>query len=504
MKIKVCFFANPVALNPEKFEVLNTSEHVDFIISSEIDKLHLKLPKQFGRLILHASKNVDPNILKENTLLTKHYVATESSKLSFPAIYQNNVTLIDNEFNWSDYLETLYHSNKKTRVLVYIPDIQDGEEWLAQLMNNSNEIDWVGVVYTNSAKTNIELLHKLVKHSPIIALQDATKEHLDSLVERCRPAVVLSYGIKKIDTLLPEMPIVILDQYQTGGISNNLKIDQVFTNPLVSIGPRIEGFQFEKRDRKTCRDKLGFKNDEILIANIGQFEKIKNPHLLAGAIELLPKNYRAVYLGWNLGKSAVLNSITRRATIYPYENQDQLIDFLNAIDAIVLTSKQTTNDSILAAWAAELPLICSKVGLISEFSFMFQKDLAIVLPNDPSEFTIAEAIKKALEDQSYKQTIKIAKTVQNEFFSRSKMVANWEKYLRDRKPLEIDSDNLESLVQYAPDLTRVKQTKLSKLNVPVVEPPKTCRTCQPNFNVPQFNKTEAIAEKLREIKRKLL
>lgn len=273
------------------------------------------------------------------------------------------------------------------------------------------------------------------------------------------------------------------------------------------------GVKFEKQNKNDSKKQLGLNPEDIIIGFVGRLEKNKNPLPLAGAVNLLPKKYKAIFVGREgdvLSQS--LKQISKKIIYFPH--QQNINPFWNALDALVVTSNaEAFGLNIVEAWAAGIPVLSTNVGIIKELSTLYGKDLAIVLPNDPSEYTVKNAIEKAFTDKEYQKTIKICQDLYKEYFHSKRMSQDWEELFAACKNdsnynQKTIPENVINLILSAPDLTRIQQsTEESKIKQFIqiesqMEAQKGCG-CGGKQTQPS-NKIEQYRDSIKEIKNKKL
>lgn len=314
---------------------------------------------------------------------------------------------------------------------------------------------------------------------------ESAKNKLQSAIQYSKPDVIVTFGIESLSYILPktsaklisvshlaaeaefEQSAKLLMKYVSKRSTYNVGVSNIATNthPKDNKNRTIyNGVKFERLNKNHSKEKLGFCPQEITIGFVGRLEKTKNPLPLAGAINLLPKHYRAAFIGKEGNVSTTsLKQISKKIIYFPH--QPDINRFWNALDALVVTSTaEAFGLNIAEAWAAGIPVISTEVGIIKEIKELYGKDLAIVLPPNPNEYTLKNAIEKALSDPQYKQTVKICQELHNQYFNSKRMANEWElliKSCRDDITFEQPQipQSIVDLILSAPDLERIPQSE---------------------------------------------
>jgi len=366
-----------------------------------------------------------------------------------------------------------------------------------------------------------------------IHVYDVAKEKLKSAIEYSKPEVIVAFGIESLGYILPKTSAKIISVSHLAAEnsfkeSTNLLMKYISKKSTYNIGvsnismnshPQetknrtiYNGVKFEKQNKNHCRKQLGLNPEDVIIGFIGRLEKTKNPLPLAGAINLLPINYKAIFVGKEADVlSQSLKEISKKTIYFPH--QINVNPFWNALDALVVTSNaEAFGLNIVEAWAAGIPVVSTEVGIIKEIKTLYNKDLAIVLPPDPSEYTVKKAIEKALSDPIYKQTIKICQELYKQYFNAKRMTNEWEFLFSSCKnniPFEqnLIPQPIIDLILSAPDLERLPQSKETSKIKQFIQYEKQiesqgCGVCGSKRQ--SSNKIEQFRDAIKKIKKKKL
>ncbi len=110
--------------------------------------------------------------------------------------------------------------------------------------------------------------------------------------------------------------------------------------------------------RKEIREKLGFKENDIVCVFSGKISREKSPHILAEAIEILQsisENFKALFIG--SGELSEELKKYEHSTVLGFVSSQELADYYRASDIAVWPRSVTT--SIQDAAACALPVVLS-------------------------------------------------------------------------------------------------------------------------------------------------
>ncbi|QDT84570.1 glycosyltransferase family 4 protein [Gimesia chilikensis] len=154
--------------------------------------------------------------------------------------------------------------------------------------------------------------------------------------------------------------------------------------------------------RHELREEWNVDEEAALVAYIGRFELTgKNPLAAAQAVNQLGEKYHAVYVGEGVNRDEVIQSVREitenRCTLLP--RTEDIGSILAAVDCIVLASPSEGCPQIMMeAFAAQCPVVSTRVGFLPEFEPEFGK-LTYEVPFDPSPADLAAAVKRAVLDK---------------------------------------------------------------------------------------------------------
>lgn len=162
---------------------------------------------------------------------------------------------------------------------------------------------------------------------------------------------------------------------------------QVFPN---AVNPKL----FYQRDKLRMREKLGFSNDDFIVAFVGQWNSRKGVKRLSDALTLLGNsNIKAFFLGKGT-EVPTYEHIIYQGTV----NHDLLPEYLSAADIFVLpTNNEGCSNAVIEAMACGLPIISSDM----EFNWDVLNETNSILVDPYDINAIAAAIQKIYEDSEF-------------------------------------------------------------------------------------------------------
>tara|TARA_R110002167_G_scaffold61913_4_gene174904 strand:- start:8242 stop:10725 length:2484 start_codon:yes stop_codon:yes gene_type:complete len=154
------------------------------------------------------------------------------------------------------------------------------------------------------------------------------------------------------------------------------------------------------RGRRELREAWNVSEETALVAYIGRFAKDKNPLAAAKAVNQLGEKYHAIYVGEGVHQAEIIEGVNQlcgdRCTFEP--RTEDIGSILAAVDCLVLCSPSEGCPQIMMeAFAAQCPVVSTRVGFLPEFEPEFGK-LTYEVPFDPAPEQLAAAVKSAVCD----------------------------------------------------------------------------------------------------------
>lgn len=166
---------------------------------------------------------------------------------------------------------------------------------------------------------------------------------------------------------------------------------QVFPN---AINPEL----FYQRDKQSMRKKLGFAEDDFIVAFVGQWNSRKGVNRLSEALNSLDNpNIKAFFLGKG-AEVPTYKHVIYQGTV----NHDLLPEYLSAADIFVLpTNNEGCSNAVIEAMACGLPVVSSDM----EFNWDVLNETNSILVDPYDINAIASAIQKLYENPGLREEL---------------------------------------------------------------------------------------------------
>lgn len=158
--------------------------------------------------------------------------------------------------------------------------------------------------------------------------------------------------------------------------------------------------------REQVRASLGFKNQDILLIQVGRFAPVKNQDISVRAMSLIRDKFPNLHLllAGDGSEFKVVKDLTKSLSLLDRVHflgfRRDVKDLLGASDIFLLPSSYEGHPiSLLEAFANGLPSICTNVPGIKDTISLSPASAKLVAPRD--EKALAAAIVEALEDQDW-------------------------------------------------------------------------------------------------------
>lgn len=405
-----------------------------------------------GEMGVGVSLTPDPEELKEAIL----------KSLTIDVKYAQNKIL--NEFspqanadNWTKYIQKVYDTPKKPRVLIIYPNLVPGgaTTCIFNLIKYSKHaIDWCGFVLNQHYElTSQELKDELNNlECPYFFTRCWAPKVLEA-IELTKPDLLLVWGQKNLIPTIPtsvSTPIVMMSHGANEGDDMGSKWavsvcqDAHRATGLVAVSDSAAtAFPKHLRDkvkviwngvekpklnkRNEWRQKLGLNEKDIAIGYIGRLNHDKNPFDIAKAANALPDNYKAIFIGpENVpGIKNTLSSICNKSIFLGPLSHHEAIESYAAMDVIINTSlSEGFGLMVIESWLNRVPVVSTYVGIVKEYP-----DLVALVPPKCSTERLVSAIHKCLSDDFVK-TIEDAYQTACQHFTADKMAEQWITYIK--------------------------------------------------------------------------
>lgn len=160
----------------------------------------------------------------------------------------------------------------------------------------------------------------------------------------------------------------------------------------------IDDTLFYPRDRVKCRERLGIKEDDFVVAFLGQFNSRKGVLRLDNALKNIGNSkVKAIFMGRGV-QEPTYNGIVHKGTVL----HDQLPDYLSAADVFVLpTNNEGCANAVIEAMACGLPIITADLP----FSYDILDKESALLINPEDEKQIAESIQLLVDNHELRHRL---------------------------------------------------------------------------------------------------
>ena len=366
--------------------------------------------------------------------------------------------------SWQDYLTELVVKPRRTRVMALLPNTAIGgiSCWLLNLMRHTPLIDWVclGIVSeTVEFHGHPGIVQEVVDRGcPVFGIPKLsarqTQERLLQAIQQTRPDIVMQAGVRNLDSKFPRVDVPLISVSHgpidsdwarsvlqrsarcaarrtavslTAAAAYNTKWQST-----VTVIPNGVEFPQERAlhnsARLRARKKLGLRSREIAVGFVGRLSPEKDPVSLARAVRYLPDRYRGVFVGPNVGSNlAQIRRATKRCIHIPEMHPKEVGRLMPALDVLVcLSHYESFGMAIAEAWAARVPVVSTRVGIVAELIDQF--DVAVTVPTVPPAKTLAGAIRQAIRER--KRRIDLCRNIVREKFTAERMGQEWQHFLR--------------------------------------------------------------------------
>jgi glycosyltransferase involved in cell wall biosynthesis len=367
--------------------------------------------------------------------------------------------------HWQRHLMRLVHGPRRTRVMVLLPNALIGgmTSWLLALMRHAPLIDWCCLCIMSETPhhhaVDPQVLDEVFQYGcPVLGVPPVpareTRRRLFNAIRHTRPDVVLQCGVKRLDARFPDcdIPLVTVSHgpgecawarnvlaHSSRRAAHRLAISttareafprafrkgvSIITNG-VPIPPRKH---LQSVARRRARDTLGLAAGEVAVGFVGRLSPEKNPLCIARAMARLPAAYRAVFIGPDCANMLTeIRRIAPRSLHFGPLSPRRTESLVPGLDVLVCPSDyESCGLAILEAWAALVPVVSTRVGVVAELSQAL--DVAVIVPFDPPPRTLARAIQRAIDER--RQRIDICRALVRDRYDARRMGRDWQEALR--------------------------------------------------------------------------
>lgn len=155
---------------------------------------------------------------------------------------------------------------------------------------------------------------------------------------------------------------------------------------------------FHKKNKKECREKLGFPQDAFIVIYVGNYTERKGPKRVVAALKgISPSNVYSIFIGFGNYKPQVDNMLFEGRLLH-----DQIPIYLNAADVFVLpTLKEGCCNAVVEAMACGLPIISSDLSF--NWDVLNETNSILIDPQDIEQ--IRDSIIKLRDDSALREKL---------------------------------------------------------------------------------------------------
>ncbi len=151
---------------------------------------------------------------------------------------------------------------------------------------------------------------------------------------------------------------------------------------LIHTGVDTKLFTFPTLEkRKKIREKLGFKNKDIVI---GSFQKdgigwgdgnlpkeIKGPDIFVNAVELISKKHNIVVLLTGPSRGYIKGELSKKNIRFKHiylDNYEEIVDYYHSLDLYIVSSREEGGPKpMIESMASGVPVVTTNVGMAKDF-----------------------------------------------------------------------------------------------------------------------------------------
>lgn len=218
-------------------------------------------------------------------------------------------------------------------------------------------------------------------------------------------------------------------------------------NKMIVLPNAVDANQFYKISQDEARKKLGFEQENFIVAYTGEFSHRKGIQRLSDALKKLD-NIKAIYIG-----DGDLKQHGDEILFQGKLPHNELVNYLNCADVFVLpTLAEGCCNAIVEAMACGLPIISSELS----FNDDLLTDSNAIRINSMDIDAIANAIQSLYEDRDRCKAMGIQSQKQAKLFEINTRAVNVMSFINQKIKEEIgqkDAENMDKFdVDFTPDI----------------------------------------------------
>lgn len=336
------------------------------------------------------------------------------------------------------------------------------EQWIRTLVTYCTEFRWVVGVLSNDPRHEL-IVEAVAARAQLHGLpglhQSAMPHHshqqiVDAAIQGADAVIVWGGGgYWPLNTNAPvifvghgqcQWTIAATVQARNGGASRFVAVSDNAARAMRTVVPEVEvilnGVDTSRLAPPQSRAQVRWRwysNDYDYAKYVGYLGRLSNEKNIDGiiyAVASLPYHYRLVFVGCTGWRAEPILGLARtllRDRLIEVPATDNVGEALGSLDCVVQVSPREGNSlAMCEAMYCGTPIVSTVTGAIPQFEKMAAGDLVERVPDDPSSFEIAAAIRKVCARPPMDR-ISAGKAFARSHLTEQTMCHRWADYLRN-------------------------------------------------------------------------